>query len=289
MRTNDRLFLLGSYFYVLCFSLICILPFWLMFMGSITAERELFLEGYQFFPDSINWAAYKLLLSSSKVWNHYMVTTFITVVGTSLGLIFTSAVAYSIANKRNHHRNKIALFVYLPMLFSGGLIPYYILVSKWLHLSDSLWALILPSMVSGFNVFVMVAFFRNLPEEIGESGMIDGANEAYIFFKLIIPISTPVMATISLFLAINFWNEWFNALLFISDESKFPLQLMLRRLVSNLEAAKNLVPQANLIINVPSLQIRMATTFVTIGPIILFYPFIQRHFVKGLTIGAIKG
>lgn len=290
MGFSDRLFGVVSFVTVSVIALLCLLPFWLMLTGSITSERELLFEGYKLFPEKISFIAYKVLFLSDTVYKSYGVTTFITVVGTTMALLFTSMLSYSIANRKNRFRNILAFSVYFTMLFNGGMVPLYILVSNWLNLSNSIWALILPLLVNPFFVFIMVTFFRALPEEIAESGRMDGANEMMIFFLLIVPISTPSLATIGLFYALIYWNDWFYALLFISEEDKFPLQLLLRRLVSNMEAAKSLVPSGSSItVEVPSLQVRMATTAITIGPIILLYPFIQKYFVRGLTIGSIKG
>ncbi len=272
------------------FALFCLVPFWMMVVGSFTNENELIVSGYSLFPNAWSLDAYRALLMSGTLMGGYLNSIFITIVGTSIGLAVSALLAYSIANKRNRIRNALAFFIYFTMLFNGGLVPFYLLVSKWLDLGNSLWAVILPVVIQPFLVFLMVSFFRTLPIELEESGRIDGANELRIFVSVMLPISIPIVATVTLFYAINYWNEWFNSLLFLTEDRKFPLQLILRRLISNMQAAKNLIPSgAAVFLNVPSLGLRMAATIVTIGPIILLYPFIQRYFVKGLTIGAVKG
>jgi len=276
--------------FCLVFALFCLFPFLLMISGSLTDETILINEGYSLWPKGFNLDAYEILLKSGKLLDSYGITIFITTAGTLLGLVISSSLAYSISNRRNRLRNVISFYVYFTMLFNGGMVPFYILIANWLHLSNTIAALILPLAVQPFLVFLLVSFFRTVPDELEDAGRIDGASELRIFAQIIIPISKPILATVGLFFALIYWNDWFMSILFISDDSKYPLQMILRRMVSNIEAAKNLVPSgAGIALQAPTYQIRMATTLVTIGPIILLYPFLQRYFVKGLTIGSVKG
>lgn len=287
---TDKTFSAFSYVFVIGFTLFSLLPFWLMIMGSVTRESALILHGYSLFPQGISFAAYQAILQSKMLLRSYSITIIITTVGTILALCISAMLAYSLANKRNVFRGSMLAFVYFPMLFNGGLIPFYILVSRWLHLSNSLWAIIIPLLCQPFLVFLLVSFFRTVPGELEESARMDGANEMRVFFQIIVPISKPILATVGLFYALNYWNDWFMGLMFIDEGSKFPLQLILRRMVSNMEAAKNLIPSAAAIsVEAPLLGVRMATTIITIGPIILLYPFLQKYFIQGLTVGAIKG
>lgn len=287
---SDRTFTLLAYVIVLVFSLFCLVPFLLMVSGSFTNEAELIMNGYSLFPAKLSFKAYELLFQSTTLLRSYQVTVFITVVGTIAALIVSSMLAYSIANKRNVLRHPFLLYCYFPLLFSGGIIPLYILVTKWLHLSNSLAALILPLLCQPFLVFLLVSFFRTLPEDLEDAARMDGANEIRLFFQIMIPISKPILATVGLFYALLYWNDWFMSLMFIESDKLFPLQLILRRMVSNWEAAKRLIPAAAAItVETPTLGIRMATTIITIGPILLLYPFLQKYFVKGLTVGAVKG
>lgn len=281
-------FKLSAYAFVTFFAALCVLPFWMLVAASLTPEADLVRSGYRLIPERISFEAYRFILADSNIFAHYGVSVFITAVGTALALLTTSTLAYAIANRRNRLARPLSYFTYFPMLFSGGLVPFYILVSQWLDLKDSLWAVILPLMISPFFVFVMVSFFRNIPQELIESGRLDGANEFTIFFRLVVPISTPILATIGLFYALVYWNDWFMALLFISDESKYPLQMLLRRLISSLQTA-GLYGQQVPSYQVPAYQARMAMTVLTIGPIVLAYPFVQRYFVQGLTVGSVKG
>lgn len=286
----DRAFGALAHAFVLAFALFCLLPFWLMAAGSLTKESALILDGYSLLPQPFSADAYAVLLRSPSLRTGYGNTVFITVVGTLLALGVSAMLAYSLANKRNVLRGGLLSYAYFPMLFSGGLIPFYITVSKTLHLSNTLWAVILPLLCQPFLVFLMVGFFRTLPEELEESARMDGANEVDVFFRIVVPIAQPILATAGLFYALAYWNDWFMGLLFIDEEKKLPLQLLLRRMISNVAAAKTLVPDAaGMTVDVPLMGVRMATTILTIGPIVLLYPMLQKYFVKGLTVGAVKG
>ncbi|WP_052091900.1 carbohydrate ABC transporter permease [Paenibacillus sp. FSL H7-0357] len=287
---SDRLFSIFAYAVLILFTLFCILPFLLMVIGSFTEESELIVNGYTLFPKAFSIDAYKALLHSDALYNGYGITIIITVAGTITALCISAMLAYSLANKRNVLQTPFLLFCYLPMLFSGGIIPFYIVVSQWLHLQNTIWALILPLLCQPFLVFLLVSFFRTVPEELEEAARIDGANEMRVFFQIILPISKPILASVGLFYALYYWNDWYMGLMFIDNEKLFPLQLILRRMVSNMEAAKNLIPASAAISTVaPTYGVRMATTVLTIGPIILLYPMLQKYFVKGLTVGAVKG
>ncbi|WP_379147987.1 carbohydrate ABC transporter permease [Paenibacillus sp. sgz500992] len=287
---SDRLFSIFAYAVLILFTLFCILPFLLMVIGSFTEESELIVNGYTLFPKAFSIAAYKALLHSDALYNGYGITIIITVAGTITALCISAMLAYSLANKRNVLQTPFLLFCYLPMLFTGGIIPFYIVVSQWLHLQNTIWVLILPLLCQPFLVFLLVSFFRTVPEELEEAARIDGANEMRVFFQIILPISKPILASVGLFYALYYWNDWYMGLMFIDNEKLFPLQLILRRMVSNMEAAKNLIPASAAISTVaPTYGVRMATTVLTIGPIILLYPMLQKYFVKGLTVGAVKG
>ncbi len=277
-----------SYVVVSIFALCCLLPFWLLISGSITNEGELIRDGYALWPHTFSLQAYQVIFSGdNQIVTSYGVSIFITVVGTALALLMTTALAYSIANRQNRFSRLLSFFVYFPMVFNGGLVPFYLLVTQGLQLSDNLLAVILPLLVNPFFVFIMVSFFRKIPGELLESARLDGASEARIFLSIVLPISTPILATIGLFYALVYWNDWFMALLFLSDQSQFPLQLLLQNLIANLDMSQSL--QYNPIVQVPSYQIRMALTLLTIGPIIFVYPFVQRYFIRGLTLGSTKG
>jgi putative aldouronate transport system permease protein len=272
---------------VSAFAIVCLIPFWMILAGSFTSESKLSVSGYSFFPKPFSLDAYETIFTGPAVLSAYRTSAFITIVGTALSLAATSGIAWVIARRLPYISKPLAIFTYIPMLFTGGLVPLYLLVTQYLKLQNSLFSVILPLVVAPFLVFIQVSFFRQLPEEIMESARVDGASELRIFFQIGLPLSKPILAVIGLFYAVTYWNEWFHALLFISEPGKYPLQLLLQNLISSVTNAATL-PQSTAQA-APVYQIRLALTAVTIGPILLAYPFAQRYFVKGLTLGATKG
>ena len=278
------------YAFVAVFALFCLIPFWLVVTGSMTPEPLILRNGYKLFPAEISFGAYERLLTGKRVYDAYKITVFVTVVGTGISLLVTAMMAYALSIKGLHFTNKITFFVFFTMLFYGGLAPWYIIVTKVLHLQNNIWALILPYLVNPWYMFIMRNFFRAIPDSLQESAKIDGAHDLQILFKIIMPLSKPALATIGLFYAIQFWNDWWLSMLLIEKQILFPLQYLLRAMLSNvLNVATSMNPEMHTIEIVPAYSMRMATTLITIGPIILLYPFLQKYFVKGLTIGAIKG
>jgi putative aldouronate transport system permease protein len=284
-RQRPEPFTIVSYIGVIAFGLTCLIPFWMVVAGSLTAESTLSQRGYSFWPDPLSFDAYSTIFAGNRVWLSYGATLFITIVGTAIAVAATSGIAWVIARGLAYVSRPLAVFAYIPMLFTGGLVPMYILVTQVLQLRNSLFAVILPLVIAPFLVFVQVSFFRGTPQEILDSARIDGAGELRIFFQIVLPISKPVIAVIALFYAVTFWNEWFHALLFISDTDSYPLQLVLQNLISSVANAADLGST----VSAPVYQMRLAMTVITIGPILLAYPFAQRYFVKGLTLGATKG
>ncbi|GAA3407425.1 carbohydrate ABC transporter permease [Paenibacillus hodogayensis] len=284
---SDRF--LGASFYVLCglFAALCAMPFLLVIGSSLTDEMTLLQAGYQIIPSKLSFDAYKAIFASPTIYRAYSVTLFITVVGTALSLLVTCAVSYAVSVKTLKYRNSIMFFMWFTMLFNGGLVPWYILITKYLHLGNSIWVMILPSLVNPWFMFLLRNFFMTIPESLAESAKMDGANDIYILFRVVLPLSLPALATIGLFYALEYWNEWFKAILFIDDPGKYPLQSIIVRIISSMTFTNQLYSIGTIV--VPSYTIRMATVIVTIGPIVLLYPFIQKYFVQGLMVGAVKG
>jgi len=280
-------------FYVITtiFALACLFPFLLMITSSFMSEKEIVSEGYKLIPKTISFSAYQFLFSNfTNLLNAYKVTVFIAVVGTVLGLVFMSMAGYVLCRKDFKYRNQISFFIYFTTLFSGGLIPTYILYVNGLGLKDSLWAMILPGLMSPWSIFLMKNFMKSIPDSLYESANIDGANDFRIYWQIYMPLAKPSLATIGLFLTLAYWNEWYNAMLYVQTTAKFPLQYFLQRIVN--QANIQLLVQQGLSINtadLPSESIKMATAVVATGPIILVYPFVQKYFVSGLTVGAVKG
>ena len=275
---------------VLLLTVICLAPFWLLVAGSFTDNAAILRDGYRFWPSVFSLQAYRMVFQVPEVIiRSYGVTIGLTLAGTALSLFITSMTAYVLHRKDFKYRNFFAFFFYLTTLFSGGVIPFYLLILN-LGLRDNFLALLLPPLLSVFNIIVMRTFFSTLPDEIGESGKLDGANDLVIYLRLYMPMAIPGLATIGLFAALVYWNDWYNALLFIRIPWMYPLQYQLYKIISQANFANQVAQRTGQQMkNIPSEGLKLAMACVTIGPVVLFFPFIQRYFIKGLTIGAVKG
>jgi ABC-type sugar transport system, permease component len=275
-------------------SIAVILPFLLVIAVSFTDEKSLTEHGYQFIPSDFSLSAYRYMLDSPDIiFRAYGVTMLVTVVGTLVSLLITAMTAY-VVSRPDYRYNRITTFyVFFTMLFSGGLVPSYILVTQYLHLKDSLLALILPILLSPFNIMVMKGFLSKIPLEVIESAKMDGAKEYRIFFRIILPLATPALATLGLLIAFAYWNEWFNAMLYIDDPNKVPLQLLLVRTLNSIEfitTNSEFAQQLGIdLSDFPNNSARMAIAVLAGGPMLVIFPFFQRFFVKGLTVGSLKG
>lgn len=288
-RRRPEPFTAVSYVVVTLFGLFCLIPLWMIIAGSLTDESVLATQGYSLFPQPFSLTAYQMLFSGQSLLNGYAASAFITLVGTLLSVSCTASLAWVIARRLPWISRSLTVFSYVPMLFHGGLVPLYLLVTQVLNLSNSWFSVILPIMLAPFLIFITVSFFRQLPEEILDAARIDGAGELRIFFQIILPLSKPILAVLGLFYAVTYWNEWFMALLFVSDPDKYPLQLILQNLIANVTNATLLPGATAAEAAIPVYQLRFAMTVLTVGPILLAYPFAQRFFVKGITLGATKG
>jgi len=277
--------------FVAAISLLCIVPFIIIISSSMTRETDILVHGYNFFPRNVDFTAYKFLFQRMDVvLTGYKVTTLVTVIGTVLSLAVSAMIAYPISLRRLKYRRFISGYVLMTLLFNGGMVPWYIINVKYLNLHNNLWALILPSVVNGFNIFLMRNYFSSIPEEMHESAKIDGAGEVRTLISIILPLSVPVFASVGLFIGLAYWNDWWLGLMLIDKAELQPLQLMLRTIVSNVDyLANSTVLSTGADQMVPRESVKMAATIVTIGPIIFLYPFLQRYFVKGLMMGAVKG
>lgn len=287
---GDRVLKMVIYVILTLLTIYSLIPFITVISNSLTTEASILKDGFSLYPRVFSLEAYKLIFNDSTIYRAYGVTIFVTVVGTFLAMLVTCALAYPLSVRALKYKNWINFYVYFTLLFHGGLVGSYLLISKYLDMKDTIWVLIIPALVSPWNMFLLRNFFKSIDESLAESAKMDGANDIYIFFRIVLPISLPALATVSLFYTIGFWNKWFEALLYISDDHKFPLQYLIQRIMSNAEFAKQLSAQINLAnYDTPTYTTRLATTVVTIGPIILLYPFLQKYFVKGLMVGSIKG
>ena len=272
------------------FCIYCLFPFAIILGSSFETEANFATYGFPIIPKDFTLKAYKMVLGDSQIYKAYGVTIFSTAAGTLFSMFLTITMAYPLSLKKLKFRNVITFFVYFTMLFGGGLVPTYLLISKTLNMKNNILVLIIPVAFGAWNMFLMRNFFSGIPAELSESAYIDGANDIQILWKVILPVSVPGIATISLFYALMYWNQWFNAMLYIEDSSLFPLQYLLMRMLRNLEAMKEMARTTGVAVgDVPANSLRMATTVVAIGPIVLLYPYVQKYFTSGLTVGAIKG
>ncbi len=286
-------FILNVAFIVL--SLICLLPVVLVAIVSVTHGDSIIENGYSFMPNQLSLIAYESLFKDyGMVLGGYSVSIGITIVGTVLSVILMALFAYPISRSDYPFRNAFTFFLFFTMLFNGGLVSRYLVYTQLLGLKDSYISLIMPLLIIPFNVIIMRTFFQTtIHPALIESARIDGAGEIRIFLRIVLPLSLPVLATMALFSTIHYWNDWFNALLFITTEEKYPLQYLMMRVLNDVQYLRSNVELAaqnpELMKNLPSESLQMAMAVVGMGPILLVYPFFQKYFVKGLTVGAVKG
>jgi putative aldouronate transport system permease protein len=281
---------------ILLGALMCVVPMLLVLSISFSAESSLNDYGYQFIPKVFTLEGYKYIFTQSPaIMRALGVSVFVTVTGTVLGVILNALMGYVISRSGFKLQKFFIWYVFIPMIFNGGLVSSYFVIGNFLHLSNTIWVLILPLAVSSYNIILCKTFFRTtIPDSLIESAHMDGASELLIFFRLILPLSKPVLATIALFLSFGYWNDWFSSLLYINDSSLYSLQAYLNRILGDMEfllqnASTLGVAQQQILANMPKEAARMAIVVIAVIPIACTYPFFQRYFVSGLTVGAIKG
>ena len=276
-------------------SFICLFPVFYVVMISVSSEESIRLNGYALIPESFSASAYQFLWNERGTIAHaLLISVIVTVIGTILGVLLTTSMGYVLSRPQYRLRNFFNWVVFIPMIFNGGMVANYVVVANMLHLNDTIWCLILPLAVSSFNVIISKTFFRTtIPDSIIESAKIDGASQLTIFSRIVVPISKPVFATIGLFLTFGYWNDWFQSSLYISKNNLISLQALLNNMMKNLDYIAN-NPSAGLSLqqyrnSMPSESVRMAIAVVIVIPIACAYPFFQKYFISGLTIGAVKG
>ena len=265
-------------------------PFLILVVNSLSSEHSIINFGYQLWPQEFSTGAYGMVFQNpQKILNVYGITIVVTGVGTALSLLLSSMGAYVMARKEVRYRNTLSFFLYFTQLFNGGLVTYYLLVSRDLHLSNSLWVLILVPMFSVMNILIMRNYMAtSIPEAILESAKIDGMDDIGIFVRIVLPLSAPVLASIGLFTALGYWNDWWTPMMFVQRQELQPLQYTLYQMLASVTYTAQMVGNMPTV-NLPKERLKLAMTVVATGPIILVYPFLQRHFVSGITIGSVKG
>lgn len=288
----DQIFKVFNHTFLILFSLFCLFPFWIMIVASFTDDLVLRKDGYLPWAREWSTSAYEWVLRGRDIQVGYRVSIFITVVGTLASLILMSGLAYVMSVRRFKKRNWLAFYIYFTMIFNPGMVPWFITMRNILGLKDNIWALIVPPLINGFWVFVLRNFFESLPKEIVESAIVDGASYAQILYRIVLPLSKPALATVALFTAVTYWNDWFLGVMLLDFADFRPLAVIILRMLRNIRAILEALNQEGVasvpIESIPTHSVRMATAVVTIGPILLVYPFVQRYFIKGLTLGAVK-
>lgn len=292
MTKGEKAFQWFNYIFLTILTLVFLVPFLVVFSTSFVTEQEVARRGaFILIPQDFSLTAYKMLLSQgSTLINSYKITLFRVVVGTALNLFFTSTLAYGLSKKKLPGRNFFITLIFITMMFGGGLIPNFMLI-KALGLYNEVWVMVIPGLISAWNMILMKNFFIQIPESLEESAMLDGANPFRILISIILPLSMPIMATIGLFYAVGHWNAWFDASIYINDSKKLPVQVFMRNIVlamshkeldgTVLNEAAGVRPTAE--------TIKSAVIIISTLPILCVYPFIQKYFVKGMMVGSIKG
>jgi len=294
---SDKKFQILSHVVLIFFSLLAVLPMILMLTSSFTDNDVLIAEGYSYFPSKWSAYAYEYIFSTgNSVMRAYLVSIILTMVGTSLALAITTLLAYALSKKDLPGKGILTFLVVFSMLFNGGLVPTYIVYTKIFHLNNTFWSLLIPGLLmNGFNVMLMKSYFcSSIPDEILDAAYIDGANEVKTFWKIVIPLSKPILATIALFAGIAYWNDWMNGYIYVTKRTElYSVQNLLNRMMQNIQflsQSSSNVQNANVgLSSIPLASVRMAMATVGILPIIIVYPFVQKYFVKGITLGGVKG
>lgn len=295
MVRNDRGFQIAANIMLSVLALICVIPFVLLVASSITSEQALMRDGYTFFPKELSFDAYKyLLFDSMDILRGYLISACVTVAGTLGNLILTTLFAYPLSRRDLPGKSFFAFFIFFTMLFNGGLVPSYIMWTQTFHIKNTWWAYIVPGLLlNAFYVIMMRTYFKtNIPEEVVEAARIDGAGEWRILTQVVLPMSVPIIATVTLLVGLGYWNNWTNGLYYISDNSMYSIQTLLNNMLMDVQYLLSHAQSgvtANQSIALPATSIKMAVAVLGALPVLVVYPFFQNYFIKGIVIGAVKG
>lgn len=295
MQSREKIYQVAMNIVMGILALLCVMPFVLLFSSSLTSQEAIINHGYQFFPTEWSLEAYRYILNDfESIARAYGVTITVTIIGTIASLIMITLVSYPLSRRDLPHRNFFALYIFFTMLFNGGLVPVYLVYTRLFEFKNTLWGLIVPfALVNAFYVIIVRTYFQTtIPNEVIESGKIDGAGEFKIFYRIVLPLSLPILATIGLFQTIHYWNDWFSGLIFLTDSKLYSIQNMLNRILLDAQFLSTMdfgSAQDDLLAAIPTTTIRLAIAVIGVVPILLIYPFFQGFFVKGLTVGAVKG
>lgn len=290
--TSMRIFEILAISILTVTAIVCILPFILIVAASFSSNQSIVTYGYSLFPKEWSLEGYKVIFENAEgILRAYGVTIYCTVVGTGIGLIMNAVTGYVLSRKEFRYRNLISFLIYFTTIFGGGMVPWYYMYSGVLGLKGTMTALWLPGLVAPFYIILMRTFVQhNLPDEIVEAARMDGAGHWLIFTKIALPVLKPALATVGLFLALSYWNDWYRSSLFSNNQSTWELQFYLKNILGKSDAARTIAASSGIAItDLPSETMKMAMAVVVTGPILALYPFVQKYFVNGITIGAVKG
>lgn len=292
MITRNKPFIFCMYFLMAFMTIACIFPFLLLFMSSITEEASLAKNGYSLFPEVFSLDAYKFLWTTREnLFRAVQISVFVTAVGVICNVIMTTLFAYPLSRKSLPGRNAISLFLFFTMLFNGGMVPTYMIYANYLHIKNTIWALIVPYLLmNAFYVITMRTYINsNIADEIIDAAKIDGATETQILTRIVLPLSRPIIATIALLAMISYWNNWTNGVYFLSNDKLYGIQNFLNEIITNAMYLATKTSGSSMTVRIPSVGTRMAIAVIAVVPVLLAYPFFQKSFVKGITLGSVKG
>lgn len=289
MSWSERAFQYFNVTFLTLLSLLCLFPFYYVIVVSFTDPTEYYQKPFILFPEHWTIGAYKYLMSTPNFLRAIRVSGFLATVGTMLSLLVTSGLAYAISRRRLRFRRTLMLLIFMTTIISAGMIPTYMVV-KGLGLLNSIWSLIIPSLTGGWYIMLMKGFFDSIPDSLEEAGRIDGCNELGVFFRIILPLSMPALVAFGLFFAVGYWNTFFNAVIYLNNHTKWPLQVLLQQmLIDPTTAVGGAATQIASEVRMPPETLKMAAVIIATVPIMLVYPFLQKHFAKGAMVGSVKG
>ena len=295
MYKKDKRFQVLANMIMALATVLCVLPLILLVISSFTANKDITLYGYSFFPKHFSMEAYSYIWNErAQIFRAYFITVLVTTVGTTIGLIISILYAYVLSKPYFPGKKFFSLYILFTMLFNGGLVPTYIMYTRYLHMKNTIWALIIPGlMMNAFNVLLIRSYIQNnVPQSLIEAAKIDGAGEFTVVQKVVLPMSKPIIATIGLFIGVAYWNDWQNGLYYVTDEKIYSIQQILNNMLKNIEYlsknATSVAKSTSLAGTLPAATVRMAIAVIGLLPILIIYPFIQKYFVKGIALGAVK-
>lgn len=292
MITRNKPFIVFMYVLMALLTIACLFPFLLLFMSSITSEATLAVNGYSLLPEEFSLDAYRFLWTTRKNLLHSLgISVFVTTVGVIANVTLTTLFAYPLSRKDLPGRNAISLFLFFTMLFNGGMVPTYMVYANYLHIKNTIWALIVPYLLmNAFYIITMRTYINsNIADEVIEAAKIDGASEVQILTRIVLPLSRPIIATIALLAMIGYWNNWTNGVYFLSNDELYGIQNFLNEVISNAVFLASKTSGSTMTVQIPTVAVRMAIAVVAVLPVLIAYPFFQKSFVKGITLGSVKG